>query len=210
MLIPVCLTQGTKSVTPHILAVGPYDIEWYSQRWTTLTSGNRHIIFVQILTSLDVALPGEKKRWWRRQVDGETSHLALLSKNIAQKYRGPIWTENRYTSGKPVTAKVLVSVNGDFLVEMEPRGEKGRHAGGFEGGGSTFSPGTVLRLEVTAQELRAVFRGLGEAGTMGDGEGSADDLRGVDAGWRLAPGRRVEICRCGSQTDMGFMRINMT
>lgn len=100
-----------------------------------------------------------------------------------------------------MTANVLVSVNGDFLIEMEPRGEQGRHADGFEGGRSTFPAGTVLRLEVTAQELRAVFRGLGEVGTMGDEERTTGDPQGVDPGWRLAPGQRVEICRCGKNSN---------
>lgn len=173
----------------------------------------------QVLARLDIILPGENGKWWRRPIDEETPHLALLggrfsdgvvspSRNACGKqYRGPIWTEERFTSGKPVTARVLVSARGDFLVEMEGRdintwkqGSSGgvctarEHASqarapcalGMSRGAETNHGGAgVVRLEVRAQELRAVFRALNV--TQERGGRSMESL--------LAPDDRAELCR---------------
>lgn len=155
--------------------------------------------WTQVLNHLDVVLPAEQKHWWRRQVYGETPHLALLSVTPADKYRGPIWTEDRYSSGKPVTARVLVSARGDFLIEIALRqsgGGDGRHVDGRK---AVFavSMGRVIRLEVMAHELRTVFRGLdkreelsrqGKSGVHGRGRQRSMECL-------LAPDRRAELCR---------------
>lgn len=160
----------------------------------------------QLLNRLDVNLPGERGQWWRRPVDGETPHLVLLrgescshGGSTCQQYRGPIWTEERFSSGKPVTARVFVSARGDYLVEMEARDPKKQtqrrgllemeHK--LESSGSDSVAGGagargVLRLEVRASELRAVFRGLDKRQQLGQ-EGSLESL--------LAPDFRVELCR---------------
>eukprot|EP00752_Nemacystus_decipiens_P007282 g6518.t1 len=160
----------------------------------------------QLLNRLDVNLPGERGKWWRRPIDGEMPHLVLLrggtshggGRNTCQQYRGPIWTEERFSSGKPVTARVFVSASGDYLVEMEARDPKkqAQHqgVGGVEhelasSGSSVFNGRTsargVLHLELRASELRVVFRGL-EKRQQGQ-EGSLERL--------LAPDFRVELCR---------------
>lgn len=155
-------------------------------------------VYTQILNLLDVALPAEKDRWWRSHVDGETPHLFLLSStSLLSRFRGPVWTEVRYTSGKPVKARVLVSAQGDFLVEMEVMGADGttRIAAGSTG---SLSPGTLLRIEVRAQDLRKIFRSTAwggvESGMESEvGKGAASGRR--QTGWLLAPGRRLELCR---------------
>lgn len=184
---------------------------------------------------LDIVLPGENGQWWRRPVDGETPHLTLLCGEISdgsggggggcstggstagQQYRGPVWTEERFSSGKPVTARVLVSARGDYLVEMEARDatrqisgsqrraaaaaaatQAGREgctpdvslspAAGDVSGGEANGAGArgVLRLELRAPELRAVFRGL-------DSRRGQQRERSMES--LLAPDRRVELCR---------------
>lgn len=152
---------------------------------------------------LDLVLPGEQNRWWRRHIDGELPHLALLFKDPALRYRGPIFTENRYSSGKFVTAKVYISAGTEFLVEMEPlRGwgeedERCRYANRGEVAGlrpSVRRP--ALRLEVTAKELRAVFRGLdGGLGREEVGGGVLDGEQQPNPETLLAPDRREELCR---------------
>jgi len=144
--------------------------------------------------------------------------------NIAgQQYRGPIWTEERFSSGKAVTARVLVSARGDYLVEIEARDPtrqtSGRHqraaaagregcapdvspscpAGGMSGGeaGGSSARG-VLRLELRAPELRAVFRGL-DCRRKQRRESSMESL--------LAPDRRVELCRWGTLRGGGACRF---
>lgn len=154
---------------------------------------------------LDVVLPGEQNRWWRRHVDGEIPHLALLFKDPAHRYRGPIFSENRYSSGKFVTAKVYISAGTDFLVEMEPgrreEDEGCRNANGGEVFGlKSSAERRALRLEVTAKQLREVFRGLDNKGW---GVVGREEAGGVLHGEQqrnyyeclLAPDRRAELCR---------------
>eukprot|EP00903_Cladosiphon_okamuranus_P008959 g8573.t1 len=164
-------------------------------------------LVLQILNRLDVHLPGERGQWWRRPIDGETPHLVLLrggtssgsSSNASQPYRGPIWTEERFSSGKPVTAGVFVSARGDYLVQMEARDPKKqtqqRGVVGVEHKFASSAPDKfvcmagargVLRLEVRASELRAVFRGLDKRQNLRQ----AGSLEGL-----LAPDFRVELCR---------------
>lgn len=174
---------------------------------------------MQVLDRLDIVLPGEDGKWWRRPIDGDTPHLALLGGSFCddvtgtptnacgRQYRGPIWTEERYTSGKPVTARVLVSARGDFLVEMQSRDVNKRKrecnrglcagseqvsqacapcASGTNGGTETDDgEQVVVRLEVRAQELRVVFRALDMVQDRGDR--SMESL--------LAPDQRAELCR---------------
>ena len=161
----------------------------------------------QLLNHLDVILPGERGQWWRRPIDRETPHLVLLrgggprggASSACQQYRGPIWTEERFSSGKPVTARVFVSARGDYLVEMEARDpKKEAQLGGVAKVEHKLAPsGTekiageagargVLRLEVRASELRAVFRGLDNRQQLAQ-ERSLESL--------LAPAFRVELCR---------------
>lgn len=151
----------------------------------------------QILTRLDVVLPAEQNRWWRRQIDGETPHLVLLSRNPLHKYRGPIWTEDRYTSGKPMRARVLISARGDFLIEMEPRGGGGRKNTTGRGSGSMLLTESVIRLEVTTQELWALFRDLNEEKTMKlEADKAVYGLRKQQSmECLLDPVRRMELCR---------------
>ncbi|CAM9852836.1 unnamed protein product [Scytosiphon promiscuus] len=173
----------------------------------------------QVLNRLDIILPGENGSWWRRPIDGETPHLALLGGRFydgivsagrnacGKQHRGPIWIEERFTSGKPVTARVLVSARGDFLIEMEGRDvdkRKQKPCGGVRGGHEDASRAPapcaprasreaktchgwkgVVRLEVRAHDLRVVFRALD---TMLDqADSSMEKL--------LAPDHRAELCR---------------
>lgn len=144
----------------------------------TLVIHPRHVC-PQILSHLDVALPAEQNRWWRRQLDGETPHLLLVSENPVQKYRGPIWTEDRYTSGKHVTARVLISATRDYFVEIELKA----------GGG-------VVPLQVTARNLRMLLRSLDAQNEVTD---SGCMVRGAADGGRmerlLDPERRADLCR---------------
>lgn len=148
---------------------------------------SQHI--TQILDRLDIALPAEKDRWWRRHVDSEMPHLCLISPTSTRssKYRGPLWTEARYTSGKPVTARVFASARGDFLIEIEPRSDGG--AGWGAENRPMLSAGTVLQLEVRAQDLRTIF----ERVVAGGAEGEARNYR--QRHWLTAPGRRADVCR---------------
>lgn len=150
----------------------------------------------QILDRLDVVLPGERGRWWRRTIDGETPHLRLVPGDCFSTYRGPLWTEDRLTSGVAVTARVFLSARGDFLIEMEPRvGNNKCDDHQRVGHCSRWTTG-VLRLCVRAQRLRSIFRGEGQHGRMGTGEedGSTRD-KGPCGDWCVSPGRRFEICR---------------
>lgn len=161
----------------------------------------------QLLNRLDVNLPGERGQWWRRPIDGETPHLVLLrggtssggSSTACQQYRGPIWTEERFSSGKPVTAGVFVSARGDYLIEMETRDPKQQtqQRGGVGVEHKVASSASdrfagmagargVLRLEVRASELRALLRGLDKRHKLPQA-GSLESL--------LAPDFRVELCR---------------
>ncbi|CAM9653733.1 unnamed protein product [Ectocarpus fasciculatus] len=178
----------------------------------------------QVLNRLDVILPGESGRWWRRPIDGESPHLALLSagaphsaagdsRNACQQYRGPVWTEERFSSGKAVTARVLVSARGDYLVEMEARDAKkqkqrlgsgseeetGRaaklgqsHAPSRAPSCSATSGRGVLRLEVKAQELRSVLRAVDRERRQQQSE-EGPERKGMEN--LLAPDRRAELCR---------------
>ncbi|CBN77134.1 hypothetical protein Esi_0036_0099 [Ectocarpus siliculosus] len=178
----------------------------------------------QVLNRLDVILPGESGRWWRRPIDGEMPHLALISteaphstasngRNACQQYRGPVWTEERFSSGKAVTARVLVSARGDYLVEMEARDakkQKRRLGSGSEEDtgraakhGQSHAPSRppsclatsdrgVLRLEVKDQELRSVLRAVDRERRQQQPEEGPErkDMENL-----LAPDRRAELCR---------------
>lgn len=143
----------------------------------------------QILGRLDIALPAEKDRWWRRHVDGEMPHLCLISPTSTRssKYRGPLWIEARYTSGHPVTARVFASARGDFLIEMEPRSDGGMGSGSKSR--PMLSAGTLLQLEVRAQDLMTIF----ESVVAKSAEGEVWHYR--QRQWLLAPARRAEVCR---------------
>lgn len=149
----------------------------------------------QILDRLDVVLPGEHGRWWRRAIDGETPHLRLVPGDCFSTYRGPLWTEDRLTSGVAVTARVFLSARGDFLIEMEPRVGSNECDDHQRVGRSQWTTG-VLRLRVRAQRLRSIFRGEGQLGRreMGESDGTTWD-KGLCSDWCLSPGRRFEICR---------------
>lgn len=146
------------------------------------------------------------------------------SNNAHQGYRGPIWTEDRFSSGKPVTARVLVSARGDYLVEMEARNvnknnnvsKGGRtevvgHGDGHDPlsqpptpssdgkgeskknttDGNDAGLGGVLRLEVRAQDLRAIFRGLDKRRHEEEEEKKRE--RRMER--LLTPNLRMELCR---------------
>lgn len=140
-----------------------------------------------------MVLPAEDNRWWRRQVDGETPYLRLVSKPGASTYRGPLWTENRYTSGRPVAARVFVSAKGDFLIEMEPQGGDNKNSDRCSGF-PVWETG-VLRLQVRAQDLRCVFKGYCGQREADAVKISAAVSEHLQKDWLLAPERRVELCR---------------
>ena len=94
---------------------------------------------------------------------------------------------------------MLVSARGDYLVEMEARDAKSRAKGQRRAAAERASRTAdsheadgagdrgVLRLELSAPELRAIFRGLDRRQKNGQNEGRMEGL--------LAPDRRVELCR---------------
>lgn len=81
---------------------------------------------------------------------------------------------------------------------MEPR--SAGHGQGGHGNqttqGSTFSAGDVLRLEVTARELRTIFRALDNRDGLGLEEGEGVNEPGSHrTECLLAPQRRIDLCR---------------
>ncbi|CAM9271234.1 unnamed protein product, partial [Discosporangium mesarthrocarpum] len=159
----------------------------------------------QVVDLLDFSLPGEMGHWWRRQIDGEEPHLKLLP-DVLHKYRGPIWMEDRFTSGKAVHGSVFISSRGDFLVEISPRkatfpsfcsgtkvgegasGDVGL-SGGTRGVENRFS-GPPLRVEVRGEDLRRIL----SSGTKTRASVSGGTTESICNGL-LSPGKRAELCR---------------
>ena len=98
---------------------------------------------------------------------------------------------------------MYISAGSDFLVQIEPRPSQGNedegcNADGSEAAGLKSSVGGhSLRLEVTAKELRAVFRGLDNKRGALLGREEAGVLHGEQRYYEylLAPDRRPELCR---------------
>lgn len=127
-------------------------------------------------------------------MDGEMPHLCLISPKSTtrpSKFRGPLWTEERYTSGIPVTASVFSSARGDFLVEIKRRRDGvvtfGDRGDGYSG--TVLTGKTVLKLEVRAHDLRVILGSIEEGGGTGRRGGYHAQHR------LLAPSRRAELCR---------------
>lgn len=137
--------------------------------------------------------PAEEGRWWRRPIEGEVPHLALLSKRSMRRYRGPIWSEDRFTSGKPVTGKVLISTTGDFLVEVRPRSGKGNMKNLHKTWDGNVS---FLSVEVMAEHLGVVMGALEERmRERREIEVVAGDIDEENMGSLLSPHRRADLCR---------------
>lgn len=119
--------------------------------------------------------------------------MALLSKQSMHRYRGPIWSEDRFTSGKPAVGNVRISTTGDFLVEVSLRSGKGNMQNlpkTWDGDASSLS------VEVMAEHLGVVTRALDVRTTDRREIGvAAGDTEEENMESLLSPFRRGDICR---------------
>lgn len=119
--------------------------------------------------------------------------MALLSKQSMRRYRGPIWSEDRFTSGKPVTGNVRISTTGDFLVELRLRSGKGNMQNPHKAWDGNVS---LLSIEIMAEHLGVVVRALDERARDGRGmEVVAGDTDEGNMESLLSPPRRADLCR---------------
>ena len=73
-----------------------------------------------VLGNIDLSLPGENGRWWRKVfIKEKTPSIAFIA-DESEKYRGPIFRVNKFVSGKYCQVKVYMSATFDLKIEFSP------------------------------------------------------------------------------------------
>ena len=116
-------------------------------------------VVLALADRVDLSLPGEDNRWWRRPLRHERPRATLLPKRHL-RFRGPIWRDDRRrVASRKVTLAAYTSSRGDLKLILSAPRDEGTGQGAYHG--------PDLSLELSAGELRRVLTTAGRLDLLG-------------------------------------------
>ena len=80
----------------------------------TITNTYSDDLIKHVLGNIDLILPGEEHRWWRRVLTKEKTPAIEYIVEESKKFRGPIFFANKFVSGKYCSVKIYMSATFDL------------------------------------------------------------------------------------------------